>query len=913
VVVTVEISFGRWLQRRRKALDLTQEALAQRVGCAAETLRKIEADVRRPSRQIAERLAEALEIPETDRAAFVKAARAELAVDRLAHPTQDLPQIAFVSPRSSNKPVTNLPAPLTTFIGREKEQAEVIQLITKHRLVTLTGPGGVGKTRLSIKVGERMLESYHDGVWLVELAPILDPLLMPRVTAIAIGLRDEPQRPVIDMLSDYLREKKMLIILDNCEHLLDACAQLADTLLKRCSELKILATSREILGVLGEAVYHVPSLELADMQQLLEKFRDYESVRLFEARAQLSRVGFSLTIDNAFSVAKICSHLDGIPLAIELAAARVSTFSTEEIEKRLQESFSLLTTGNRAALPRHQTLQAAIDWSYDLLSPNEQSLFQRLPVFINGWTLEAAENVCADTHIQSQMIADLLSRLVNKSLIIMEEMQVGTRYRMLETIRQYANEKLVESGESGVLIDRHLDYFLNYAEIAAPYLFRAEQVEWLPLLDRDYENIRAAIQMALSKEMAEPSLNFCTALGWFWVIRGYWLEAASWLTRALEKRTQTTSQRERIARVRTLNTQAVLQWQLDHIKQMRTSAEESLALALENANTRDIAISKCLLGISLMLRGKEDDRALSLMEQCCAEFQDLDEPFWLARCFLCLGYFRAAGAQQNSRNVILQSIELARKSGERLTLGDFLFEYAQWLLNMGRIEEAREQAEQSEMLYKEIGAENISLNPLLFAEIAWCNGDYQRANSIYMELEQHFRLLGQKSIKSICTGNLGVLAMEEGDSDRARAHLEEALMFEKEAEWNSGAALYLIELGNLQYMQGNLEEFKQKAREGLSFKKYFAEFQKPRILMTLLGSIYFQNPEYSAQLLGIIDYAEREYGSLQGPIAKRYCIRAETHSRKVLGDIAFEFAFVEGQKMSLDEGLDLALKTVEEM
>jgi predicted ATPase/DNA-binding XRE family transcriptional regulator len=390
-----EISFGTWLRRQRRALDLSQQAFANQVGCAEVTLRRIEAGRLKPSKQLANIILEKLDTPQSERSQWISFARG-------------LSGIPCPPTRFSNKPITNLPAQLTTFIGREKEQADIKMLIAKDRLVTLTGSGGVGKTRLSIRVGEQALQYYADGVWLVEFASILDPLLVPRTTAIAIGLRDEPQRPVIDMLSDYLRDKKILLILDNCEHLLDSCAQLADTLLKRCPALKVLATSRETLGILGESIYRVPSLQLPDLQKWLENIRFYESVRLFEERAQLIQADFSLTLENSPVVAKICTYLDGIPLAIELAAARVGTFSIEQIEARLRQSFDLLTTGNRTALPRHQTLRATIDWSYDLLSLAEQILFQRLSVFVNGWSLDAAQSICSDLNQEFETIPSLL-------------------------------------------------------------------------------------------------------------------------------------------------------------------------------------------------------------------------------------------------------------------------------------------------------------------------------------------------------------------------------------------------------------------------------------------------------------------------------------------------------------------------
>src|SRR5688572_30375387 len=291
----------------------------------------------------------------------------------------------------------NIPTQLSSFIGREKELADVKKLLQNARILTLVGPGGTGKTRLSIQSARESLTEYPDGVWMVELAPILDPLLIPRTIAIAVGLREEPQRPIIDMLCDYLSEKKMLILLDNCEHLVDACAQMADRILHVASNLRILASSREALGIAGEVTYRVPSLGLPDLNHLppVEALSQYEAVRLFIDRATSAVPTFAVTNDSAPSLAQICHRLDGIPLAIELAAAKIGVLSVEQIAKRLDDRFRLLTGGNRTALERHQTLRAAIDWSYNLLPPLEQTLFCRLSIFVDGWMLEAAEYVCS--------------------------------------------------------------------------------------------------------------------------------------------------------------------------------------------------------------------------------------------------------------------------------------------------------------------------------------------------------------------------------------------------------------------------------------------------------------------------------------------------------------------------------------
>jgi predicted ATPase/class 3 adenylate cyclase/DNA-binding CsgD family transcriptional regulator len=804
----------------------------------------------------------------------------------------------------------NLPIQLTSFVGREKELVDIRRLLQNTRLLTLIGPGGTGKTRLSIQAASEMLDQYPDGVWFVELAPILDPILVPRTTAIAIGLRDEPQRPVIDMLCDYLARKKMLLILDNCEHLVDACAKMADRILHAAPDTRILASSREALSISGEVTYRVPSLELPDVNHLpsVESLSQYEAVELFIDRAIAAVPSFAVTNSNAPSLAQICYRLDGIPLAIELAAAKIRVLSLEQIAKRLDDRFKLLIGGSRTALERHQTLRAAIDWSYNLLSPTEQVLFQRLSVFVGGWTLEAAESICSDEAIKSDEILDLLEQLINKSLVIKEESEHGSRYYMLETIRQYANEKLVESGENDALHGKHLEYFLNLALTAEPHLIRPEQLEWLSLLDADYENLRFAFEWALSKDSAEPSLNLCKSLRWFWKIRCYWLEGLNWVKKALAIPSQNENINVKAARARALYTCADLEWQLGNFEQMLSPAQASLALASEVSDRRDIAIAKFYIGAAL--RFEQGDQAFFFLEQSFAEFQALNEEFWQANSFPYFGEFLAAHAKLKYQDLILRNLELARKAGERLILADALSGYAKWLLDNNSVDEARNYEEESDRLYKQTGLENASI---VFAQIAWLVGDIQKARVLYMEMQERYRLLGEKIFRSICTSELGLLAMEDGDLKEARIYLEHALELLREIGYKGFIAIRLTELSNLFYLQANLEKFKQNFREALSLKNYFVGPHKVFILVTIIGSLYFQKPERSARLLGIIDNYERENYFLHTPLDKRYCGRAEIHIRKSLGDAAFESEFAKGQKMSLDEGLDLALQAVEEI
>lgn len=805
----------------------------------------------------------------------------------------------------------NLPTQLTSFVGREKELADVEKLLPDAHMLTLIGPGGTGKTRLSIQAASEMLDQYPDGVWLVELAPILDPLLVPRTTAIAIGLRDEPQRPVIDMLCDYLHEKKMLIILDNCEHLVDACARMADRILHVAPKTRILASSREALGIGGEVTYRVPSLGTPDISHLppLESLSQYEAVKLFIDRATSAVPAFTVTNDNAPFLAQICHRLDGIPLAIELAAAKIRVLSIEQIAKRLNDRFKLLTGGSRTALERHQTLSATIDWSYNLLPPAEQVLFRKLSVFVDGWTLEAAEFVCSDAYLKSDDVLDLLEHLINKSIVFLED----TRYRMLETLRQYANEKLVGLGESDKLRDQHLEYFLNLAEIAEPHLIRPEQIEWLPLLDADYENLRLALEWSLRKESAVPSQNLCRALWWFWKIRCYWLEGLNWVKKALAKPAQNEGMYEKAARARAYYTCADLEWQLGNFEQRLSLAQEGLALASEVSDKRDIAVARYYVGVALTLGEEDNDQAFSLIQQSFAEFQALNETFWQAYSFPFLSEFLVGQAKLKLRERVVRNLELARNVGERLILADALSYYAAWLFRINQMAEARACAEDSDRLYRQIGSENTSINSLLFADIAWLEGDHQKARSLYMEMQARFNLLGEKPWRSNCISGLGRLAMEEGDLHQARTYLEQALTLWREVGLKIQIAHHLTELSTLSYLEGNLEEFKQNFRESVSLRNYISESYKPYILVTILGSLYFQKPECSAQLMGVTVQFERKNDLPLTPREKRYWDRAETHARKTLGDATFEASYAEGQKLSLDEALDLALKTVEEI
>ena len=416
------------------------------------------------------------------------------------------------TPQRHPSPKHNLPSQLTSFIGREKEIAEIRRLLSplsraeeageglgvRARLLTLTGAGGSGKTRLALQAAAQLLDAFPDGVWFIELAPLSDPALVPQSLLSTLGLIEQAGRSALAILTDFLQPKRALLVLDNCEHLIQACAQLAETLLRTCPTLYILATSREALGIAGETPYLVPTLTTPDPTHAnLDTLPQYEAVRLFVERAQTAWPGFALTNDNTPAVAQVCHQLDGIPLAIELAAARVKALRVEQIAARLTERdrFRLLISGTRTALSRHQTLQALIDWSHDLLSEPERALLRRLAVFAGGWTLEAAEAVCVGDGIEADKVLHLMTQLVNKSLILAEREQgKEARYHILETIRQYASERLLKAGEGEQLRSRHLDFFLRWAERVEPDVRGPQQLKWLDQFEIENDNLRAALE-----------------------------------------------------------------------------------------------------------------------------------------------------------------------------------------------------------------------------------------------------------------------------------------------------------------------------------------------------------------------------------------------------------------------------------
>jgi predicted ATPase/DNA-binding CsgD family transcriptional regulator len=646
------------------------------------------------------------------------------------------PAEAEPAPRTPERPPDNLPSELSSFVGREKELAEVKRLLEHNRLLTLTGSGGCGKTRLALVAAREVVEGFEDGVWLVELAPLADPALVPQVVASTLGVREQPGRSPTETLSDYLGSKKVLLVVDNCEHLVETCAELAETLLHSCPELRVLATSREALGITGEVAWPVPSLSLPDLRRLpdVEGLPRYESARLFVERTVAVKPTFELTEENAVAVAKVCYRLDGIPLAIELAAARAKVLSAEQIASRLDDSFRLLKTQVRTTDPRQRTLRATVEWSHELLSEQERILFRRLSVFAGGWTLEAAEEVCAGVGVEEDEVLDVLSRLVDKSLVSVAERGGETRYRLLETVRRYGQERLEESGEAGPVGERHANHYLALADEAEPELRGAQQVLWLQRLSFEHDNLRAAMAWLLGEGESERAAGLGWDLWLFWWSRGFFSEGRRWMDEALA--------------------------------QGGAMGAPARARALFVAGTMAI--------------GQADfPSAEPLLEETIGLFRGSGDKRGAAHALGAIGVV-AIGQEQNERAIALheEAAELFLEVGDKWAAGNELGFAAVGWFKSGDYVRARQLAERGLDLAQEIGGRSGTYAALILAAAAQALGDHERAGALFRECLKFMAEVEDQANVDFCLGGLAAVAGSAGRIVRA-ARLwgaEEALL-----------------------------------------------------------------------------------------------------------------------------------------
>lgn len=650
---------------------------------------------------------------------------------QLMHPdlTPEFPQL-----RTLDAIPNNLPRELSSFVGREQGIAEIKSLLRERNLVTLVGSGGCGKTRLAVQVASDLLTKFENGVWMVDLAPLADPDLVPRAFLSALNLVEEPGIPVVESLRRQLKSHTALIVLDNCEHLIDASAGVVDQIVRSAPQVKILATSREALGVPGETPWRVPSLSLPSrgVSSADDLLRRSEAARLFVERASVALPTFELNSQNYESVAAICSRLDGIPLAIELAAARVKVLPADQIAARLDDRFRLLTGGSRTALPRQQTLRALIDWSYNLLSDQEKLLLRRLAVFVGGWTLEASESICAAEPLEAWELLDLLMQLVDKSLVVYDEEDGQARYRLLETVRQYSREKLFEQEEGPELRRRHSMHYLEWVEGKLGKLASPEGPQILNQIEDDHDNFRAALEwVSAAPDDRILLLRLARALSRFWEIRGYFAEGRQWVERAIEAtESESGDQRDQTddLRMRALNQLGNICREQGDLEAAIRAFERSLELAKARGFEVGVAIVHNNMGLTWhnMMRFEEAESA----------FQE--------------------------------SIAICRKLGDKINLGSALDNLGSLLRDQGRLEEARQHHDESLPIFVDAGDKrSIGINYAQRGDLEIASGNLKESEEAYHKGLELLILVDHKpGIASVLEG-LAKLCLQRGKPENS--------------------------------------------------------------------------------------------------------------------------------------------------
>jgi predicted ATPase/DNA-binding CsgD family transcriptional regulator len=683
-------------------------------------------------------------------------------------------------------PLNNLPAQVTSFVGREGELAAVDALVERSRLVTLTGAGGSGKTRLGLRVAAGLAAGVKDGVWFADLAPLADPGLVPVAVADVLEIRRVPGRPALDALVDAIGERSLLILLDNCEHVLDACAKLADALLRGCPNLTLLATSREPLRIGGERLYRVPSLEVPADGAGAGGIRAAEAVRLLEDRAAAQGVRLTWDEQAARVAARICRRLDGIPLAIELAAARLRMMSAGELDARLDERFALLTGGSRAALPRQRTLRAMVEWSWDLLTSPERRVLSCLSVFAGGFGLAAAETVAAGPDVSPADVASHLGALVDKSLVQFGDADGGPgRYRLLETVRRYAASRLDELGPAATDNARvaHRDYYLALAETAAPLLVSADQAEWLNRLDAELGNLRAAMAFSLSLPDLEPGLRLAASLRLFWKVRGHAAEGVEVLRALLDA---AGDHLETLPRARAIAAATHLLQQVGAYGIAADYCEKALVIARTSGDDYLVADLLCEQAWLLVRQG-QPGAALPLIEQGLVLARRFGEPHLTARLLSARAHAtNVAGDPAGAAPDNAEALRLVRGAGDHLQAATLLCNLSDYELWTGDLDAARRHLTEALDIARAFNARHSTVIGTFNLGLAeYLDGSTAAAAALFAESFDLARRIGMKrhtayavlglALASPAGAGPGCSARLHGAADQALADLGHTL------------------------------------------------------------------------------------------------------------------------------------------
>jgi predicted ATPase/DNA-binding XRE family transcriptional regulator len=768
-----EVSFGDWLKRQRKAAGWTQDQLALQISCSTSALKKIEAEERRPSAQIVERLAEIFDIPPNEQASFLRFARGDwrsAPKERM----EDAPwRAATASPRA------NLPSSLTSLIGREQDIAKIGEYLSnpRVRLATLIGPPGIGKTSLSLQVGREVFSDFANGVFFVALAPIEDPSLVPLTMVQTLGFVETPNRSPLERLKDGIGDKQMLILLDNIEHLIEATATLVSEILSDCPRLKILTTSREALRVPGEWLYFVSALNVpTEMASLdAEAGSQFSALTLFAERAQAVSPDFSLNTENIQTVAMICTQLDGLPLAIELIAARVRLLSLQELLTKLSDQFVLSADGIRAASERQKTLHGAIAWSYELLSNEEQEMFVRLSVFSGGFTAEAAESIFSRT-VTDKTISNLIASLLDKSLLQRTWNERGEpRFDMLVTIQQFAVNHLHQRKEETYVRNWHLSYFLDLAEKADKEIHGPNQIEWMDWLETEHDNFRTAL-IGLKQSTTELTLRLFGALSWFRRVRGHMNEARTGFDKI---RAQPGIGNYPAAYARVLNAIGRVAWLQGDYRYAQLLLNESREVWQKLGVDGERGLAEALDFLGMVARSSEQDseKAQSFFEQSIKLYRKCGDPWGLAEGFFHLGINEVTQHENTlALSCFEQSLALFKQLGDLWAIGRVSSQLGNLSMILGDFEKAHLILQQGLNNDRRLKFKQAMMDDLvILAALSRRRGDYDQAAIYSKESLTLGRESGLKRDMADALYSLGVVALHRNDYSAARQYFTDFL------------------------------------------------------------------------------------------------------------------------------------------
>ncbi|MGA7733275.1 MAG: tetratricopeptide repeat protein [Chloroflexia bacterium] len=886
-----EMPFGGWLKQRRKTLGLTQVELARCVGCSARTVIQIELGERRPSRQMAELLARCLHIPSDEVPAFVDYARMTTRSDAPATTQGTAPWLP-----TQARP-HNLPSPPAAFIGREKEVGSACALLGRAevRLLTMTGAPGIGKTRLSLQVAKTLLESpdigsadasaglpFADGIFFVALDSVRDPGLVATTIARALKVREVAGQPLDERLKAALLDKRMLLLIDNFEQVIPGAPVLAQ-LLAASPGLKLLVTSREALHIYGEYEFRVRPLALPDLQASMpvEQLMRYESVRLFTERATAANLEFAINDENAALIARTCVQLEGLPLAIELAAAHIRDLTPADILARLPGRLELLVGGPQDLPARQQTLRTAIDWSYDLLNEAQQALFRRMSVFAGGFTQEAVEAVC---HLDDALGLDFpgsVASLVNKSLLQRESAEEGLRWRMLESIREGAAEWLAHTGEEVAFQRKHAEYYLELAESAEPQLKGAQQVAWLQRLDAEHNNLRTALDWLLRRAEVEQALRLSSALWRFWLIRGYIAEGRGWLAKALALPDRTPGAAQTSALADALNGAGNLAY---------TAGDYASALALHEENLgarRELGDKQGMAGafnnLAVVWRDRGDyERASEYFQASLDLKREVGDRAGIASSLNNLGIVKQRQSDYDAAYACYaESLRIWREAGDQYGIATALSNLGVVQSYRGEYAEAVSLQEESLSIRRALGDKSgIAISLTNIASIALAQGDLEAALKLHEENLAIRRERGEKPGIANSLYGLGQVLRRRGDFKQARALLRESLTIS-------------VELGN---KQGIAECFVELA--GVATSEAQTKRHNSRLYKALL--------EQAARLSGAAEALFEATGFQLQPVGLDEYHRSEAIGRDLLGLATWEALRAEGHALTLEQAVACA-------